>query len=130
MTMPATGMTAMPVSGTEPVASTIATTGTTPHAIAAAAHGHVWGAPTRREVVATAMPNMTSTATNESQSEPTTAVRTSATTESCATARAPASTDWPPRSRPPTRLATTVTTMRMTRHTETGQPGETSTAPR
>ena len=64
------------------------------------------------------------------QAVATTAVMTSATSESCTTARAPASTDARPRPRPPRRFATTVTTRRMRRHAMTGQPGETSTGPR
>ena len=129
MTMPATGMTAIPVSGTDPVASTMATTGTTPHAIAAAAQGHVRGAPTRLEVVATAVANIAPTARNDHHNEPTTAVMTSATSDSCTTARAPAIADCRSRPMPLTRLATTVTASRMARQRYTGQPGETSHGP-
>ena len=107
----------------------MATTGTTPQAIAAAAQCHARGAPTRRAVVTVAVVNMTPTANRESQIERTTAVMTRATTPSCTIARTPATTASRSRSMRPRRLATTVTASSTTRATATGQPGEMSTAP-
>lgn len=59
MMMPAIGMIAAPVKGEAPDRKIMASTGSTPAAMASAAHGHVSGAFTRVVVVRTATANIT-----------------------------------------------------------------------
>ena len=127
ITIPATGIRAIPVKGMVRVASTIPMTGTTPHAIASAAHGHDRGASTRRAVVNTATVNIAATASSDHQIEATTAVMMSPARPSCRMARRPARAAAPARPIRATRLAVTVTASRMTRQTATGRPGVMST---
>ncbi len=91
--IPAIGMIAMPCHGIAPVANTTTSTGTTPAAIASAAHGQARSASTRRPVVSTPIENITATSSQDSARLPTTALISSATTASWATARTAATSD-------------------------------------
>jgi hypothetical protein len=92
MTMPATGTTAMPVRGTAPLTRTIASTGSTPAPMAAAARKPLRCRVMRRAEVYEATPSMTSTNATVSHQERTTATMIVATTASCSTARTDAVT--------------------------------------
>lgn len=125
--MPTTGMSAIPVSGTVRVSRMIATTGANPLSIATPAQGQAVGAPIRRAVVIVAMVNMTTSRATDRANDPMTAVISSATTESCSTARPAAITgDAGTGSRPTAYRATVMATSRTTA-APTGQPGSTVT---
>src|SRR3954465_10367862 len=93
MTIPATGTTAIPRNGTEPVAATIASTGTVPARIGNAAAHPVWSRVIRRPEVQDATPNISATNATVAGQDSTTATITPETTASCATARPTATTD-------------------------------------